>query len=166
MHDDFIRHGLSDLSMTQSSHISPLEPSFYGTSSVTDLPFRPSHQLPLPNTSRRGSMTDYEFPSNNYTFPPKPSTETFKRRDSLPHPALPITTTPLTQHPPVYDPYQRRHSIATADHPYQRHPAKYRGNLSFLIKFYRTNFSLIRYRISFSCHNSGITQLYYLFCSS
>lgn len=148
MHDEFIRHRLSDLSVSQQQHKlpSPLEPNsqqpFYSRrASVTDPSGfnnfrRPSitdlNNLPLPNStvvSRRGSIaTDYDYSSRSpspspYTFPSKRGHhDDFGRRDSLPLHQLPIPPNKA-----VYDPYQRRHSIATADHQYQRNPAKYRG---------------------------------------
>lgn len=144
MHDEFIRHRLSDLSVSQQHMPSPMEPSFYARrGSVTD----PSHfnnfrrpsitdlnNLPLPNStvaSRRGSMTEFEYSSSRspspspYTFPSK-RIDDFGRRDSVPVSKA------------AYDPYQRRHSIATADHQYQRNPAKYRGNKKKLL-IYKLN---------------------------
>ncbi|KAI7888087.1 uncharacterized protein EV154DRAFT_518638 [Mucor mucedo] len=142
MHDEFIRHGLSDLSMSRQHPISPLEPKDYRRrASVTDLQHfhsrrRPSlNPLPLPNHSHRaaGTMTEFQFPAaptgaataNPYTFPPKPASLSPKRRDSFTH-QPPEKEHAIVHAPPAYDPYQRRHSIATADHPYQRHSAKYR----------------------------------------
>lgn len=185
--DEYLRHRLSDMSVSASSPtqqcgssvvtsspmqdmpsrlLSPLEPnsqpynyeSYSRRGSITDpalhgnnsssssgaaapqLDFRrPSiaelNSLPLPTSSasasRRGSLatvvTDYDYSSRS----PSPSpfakriatqeAAEYARRDSLPHPAI----SQLQE----YDPYQRRHSIATAEAtPSNRQTsAKYRG---------------------------------------
>lgn len=160
--DDFIRHRMSDMSVSHSNKIlSPLEPNtqqpFYSKSysrrgSVTDPAFnnsfrRPSitdmNNLPLPNStaaSRRGSIaTEYDYPSRSpspspYTFPSKrpfhddhPFAFNTSRRDSLPMNQLPPSIPP-TSNSPVYDPYQRRHSIAASSISDMNNHMRYNNN--------------------------------------
>jgi hypothetical protein len=95
--------------------------------SITD-----TSNLPLPNStvvSRRGSIattTDYDYSSRSpspspYTFPFSSSKRGYHdeqypyssgRRDSLPL-NQPLHPSAIATNNPVYDPYQRRHSIAT-----------------------------------------------------
>ncbi|GAA5811020.1 hypothetical protein MFLAVUS_004449 [Mucor flavus] len=140
--DDYIRHRMSDMSVSPHKVLSPLEPNthqqFYAREntnnsyhnyrrpSITDM-----NNLPLPNStviSRRGSIaTEYEYPSRSpspspFTFPSKRGYDDYGRRDSLP-----INQPPSITPHPLYDPYQRRHSIATAESNTPRNNAKYRG---------------------------------------
>jgi hypothetical protein len=111
------------------------------------------NNLPLPNStavSRRGSIaTDYDYSSRSpspspYTFPSKrtfhddhPYAFNPSRRDSLPMNQLPPSIPPTSTNP-IYDPYQRRHSIAASASDISNHlrysnnnnntiPNKYRG---------------------------------------
>lgn len=112
--------------------------------------------LPLPNStvvSRRGSIAttvDYDFSSRSpspspYTFPSASSTNKryhehiieqhpYSRRDSLPLnqplPPPPTSSSPLTDS--NYDPYQRRHSIATGALNNNGSSNKYRGKYRYL----------------------------------
>lgn len=153
--DDYIRHRMSDMSVSPHKVLSPLEPNthqqFYAREntnnsyhnyrrpSITDM-----NNLPLPNStvvSRRGSIaTEYEYPSrspspSSFAFPSKRGYDDYGRRDSLPINNQPPSITPH----PLYDPYQRRHSIATAESNTPRNNAKYRGkqHYNLYISFYK-----------------------------
>ncbi|KAI9316651.1 hypothetical protein BX666DRAFT_181547 [Dichotomocladium elegans] len=128
-------------SITDFMHHPTAPPLDFRRPSITDL-----NNLPLPSTasasaSRRGSMatviTEYDYPSRSPS--PSPYKASLRsthdidytpvssiggssgiRRDSLPHPG-------------AYDPFQRRHSIATAEAPNSRLAAtKYRGNMGIV----------------------------------
>jgi hypothetical protein len=177
--DDYIRHRMSDMSVSYSKDVSPANPpeskvlsplepssqpffeSYSRRGSVTEPSFhndfrRPSitdlSNLPLPNSavpSRRGSIatvtTDYDYSSRSPS--PSPFVKHSRlyheneahpyasgRRDSLPssRPGIQPSSSSTSQPPhSLYDPFQRRHSIATAE-PYGNRPnntqsPKYRG---------------------------------------
>lgn len=166
--DEFIRHRLSDMylsqhrqqDMTTSSKMIPsLEPttqqpyfensSFSRRGSVTD-PHgyrRPSvtelNNLPLLNStvvSRRGSIatTDYDYSSRSPSPSPFSTTKRYHENDaSAPHPyalnngrrdSLPNNNMLPAVHNNVYDPFQRRHSIATAEPPYNHNTNRNNSN--------------------------------------
>ncbi|CAO3645956.1 unnamed protein product [Mucor fragilis] len=175
--DDYIRHRMSDMSVSQQQQqqpqrpydsalattkpLSPLEPSSQQTyyeqhpysrrGSVTDPAAFQNHNfrrpsitdmsnLPLPNStvvSRRGSIatTDYDYSSRSPSPSPFTSSKRYHENDAAaPHPyalnnngrrdSLPNNN--LHHHYPSnnnsksnsYEPYQRRHSIATAEPAY------------------------------------------------
>ncbi|KAI8638268.1 hypothetical protein BD408DRAFT_26964 [Parasitella parasitica] len=171
--DDYIRHRMSDMSVSQhpsqrqyepattpTKTLSPLEPSsqqsyyeplsYSRRGSVTDPAAFHNHSfrrpsitdmsnLPLPTStvvSRRGSIatTDYDYSSRSSSPSPFSSSKRYHENDAAaPHPyalnngrrdSLPNNYLPLHHHPSsinttsAYDPYQRRHSIATAEPTY------------------------------------------------
>ncbi|KAL9550949.1 hypothetical protein MBANPS3_004496 [Mucor bainieri] len=173
--DDYIRHRMSDMSVSQQQHqqpqrpydsattkpLSPLEPSSQQTyyeqlpysrrGSVTDPAAFHNHNfrrpsitdmsnLPLPNStvvSRRGSIatTDYDYSSRSPSPSPFTSSKRYHendaaashpyalnnsgRRDSLPNNNLHHHhTSNGNSNSNSYEPYQRRHSIATAEPTY------------------------------------------------
>ncbi|CEP19875.1 hypothetical protein [Parasitella parasitica] len=171
--DDYIRHRMSDMSVSQhpsqrqyepaatpTKTLSPLEPSsqqsyyeplsYSRRGSVTDPAAFHNHSfrrpsitdmsnLPLPNStvvSRRGSIatTDYDYSSRSPSPSPFSSSKRYHENDAAaPHPyalnnnrrdSLPNNNLPLHHHSSsnnmsnTHDPYQRRHSIATAEPTY------------------------------------------------
>ncbi|KAL0141118.1 hypothetical protein V8B55DRAFT_1513261 [Mucor lusitanicus] len=169
--DDYIRHRMSDMSVSQQQQpqrpydsakpLSPLEPSsqqsyyeqrsYSRRGSVTDPAAFHNHNfrrpsitdmsnLPLPNStvvSRRGSIatTDYDYSSRSPSPSPFTASKRYHENDAAaPHPyalnnngrrdSLPSNN---LHHPhpsnsnsnsSSYEPYQRRHSIATAEPTY------------------------------------------------
>lgn len=151
-YESYSRRGSMTDFMFHNSNNSGASPLEFRRPTIPDL-----NNLPLPtssaNASRRGSLatviTDYDYPSRSpspapYNKPP-PNTTTattttttttsaaspmmdYGRRDSLPfHPTATNNSTPSSS----YDPFQRRHSIATAEVPNSnRAPtSKYRGKV-------------------------------------
>ncbi|KAI8138622.1 hypothetical protein BJV82DRAFT_290432 [Fennellomyces sp. T-0311] len=120
-YESYSRRGsITDPMLHGNHNNSPAPPLEFRRPSITDL-----NNLPLPTSSasasRRGSMatvaTDYDYSSRS----PSPSPFAKRglphesdylaaRRDSLPHPGV-------AQTQQAYDPFQRRHSIATAEVP-------------------------------------------------
>ncbi|CAO3637328.1 unnamed protein product [Mucor hiemalis] len=108
--------------------------------SITDM-----NNLPRPNStvvSRRGSIaTDYDYSSRSpspspYTFPSTskrgfhddhPYAFNLGRRDSLPM-NQPPPSIPPTSSSPIYDPYQRRHSIASLTSDTNHNHNRYNSN--------------------------------------
>lgn len=145
-YESYSRRGSMTDFMFHNSNNSGASPLEFRRPTIPDLT-----NLPLPtssaNASRRGSLatviTDYDYPSRSPSPAPysKPANTTttngagaaspmmdYTRRDSLPfHP----TATSNNSTPSSYDPFQRRHSIATAEVPNNnRAPtSKYRGKI-------------------------------------
>ncbi|KAI9366594.1 hypothetical protein BD770DRAFT_376563 [Pilaira anomala] len=110
--EDFVRHRMSDMSVHNKT-LSPLDYTQRRVS-ITDM-----SNLPLPNsTINQRVISTEEFPSRSsppFTFPSKRNYDDYQ------------APPPMSSHP-LYDPYQRRHSIAvtaTVDH--SRNHIKYRG---------------------------------------
>lgn len=165
-YESYSRRGSMTDFMFHNSNNSGASPLEFRRPTIPDL-----NNLPLPtssaNASRRGSLatviTDHDYPSRSPSPAPynKPANTTttvgggtsaspmmdYGRRDSLPF--HPTATTPSS-----YDPFQRRHSIATAEVPNSnRAPtSKYRG------KEGNTERCVIEshhvYSIPFPCNNS------------
>lgn len=122
--DDLLRHRLSDMSVSRPQDfnkiLSPLEPtnfeSYSRRGSVTDP--HGYHRRPSITESRRGSIatTDYDYSSRSPS--PSPLVKRYHENDASPY-ALNRRDS-LPNNNILYDPFQRRHSIATAEPLYNR----------------------------------------------